>query len=272
MEEKFNELENLSLDDRASLSSWMLENKEYIQIHFRTEEPSVHLEKLKKFWNPASRGLILLDEWFEWLIDGSGTKEGSVMAEIKNRIDMIMNVCSQVLVEENNEDYEHKIQEKKKYSLEMFGSEEYFNVFLLRELCNSWKDKPKNFIYIENEDRGEVSNQPYIHVVIVSHTGRDFEKSLMISVRVGNAVFFKELSLCEALGALLEITFSFNLMYDATVDNIFNFLQRDLAGLENMDGARNKKGFTKKPYNNFKTALGAIVLKSNKGILKKLLC
>ena len=268
---KFLEIDCISDDDREALSKWLEDCKEYIQIMFRTEEPSSHILKLKPFWSPKQKGLAILDIWFEWLVDGSGSKENCVIAVIEKRMDNVMKIVEQVLIAEKADGFQNILSEEEKKSLDYFGNRNMYYVDLLRRLCVHWKNSPEKFIYIEGQDIGEVSAQPFIYVVIANqHGAHDYDRSLVISVRVGHTVFFEDVTLCQALAAMLEITFAFNLLYDIAVDDICNFLQRILANLD-YDGARNKKGATRKKFNDFKISLGEIVLKKSTGSLKKIL-
>ena len=78
------------------------------------------------------------------------------------------------------------------------------------------------------------------------------------------------MSHCQGLAAVLQITFSFNLLYDPAVDDIYNYLQRILARFGPVEGARNKKNHPKKNFVEFQCTLGKLVLEAKKGNVVKI--
>ena len=86
-----------SLDDMIQC---LKEGREYLQIQFRQEDPSTHVQKLKPFWK-LPFGVDLLSHWFEWLVDGS--RDGSLLFSIEDHIDAVINLTAKILGKKKGE-------------------------------------------------------------------------------------------------------------------------------------------------------------------------
>lgn len=263
-EHKYKEIAAIDDGDVKALDEWLESCKGFIQISFRTEEPSRHAEKMKDFWK-LPNGMILLNSWFEWLVGGSDS--GNIGNVIEDNMDSNMEILEKILIGWLPVAFESKVENVRKCSLEDYGNLNFYYLYLLRELAKYWKNQPQKMVFIEGEDSlNEISTQPYIHILKVHQHGEgNFPWKLVMSVRVGSTVFFENVTLVQGLATILQISFAFNLLYEVTADDMFNYLQRILAKFGPVDGARNAKNRVRKNFIDFQCALGKIFLESNKG-------
>ena len=268
----FEKLAEVNEGDYAALSNALSKAREYIQIAFRTQDPSQHVRTLSLFWE-GQNGLASLNLWFDWITGGTGLYPSAKQYAdiISKKLDVNMKIVEKVLLEEKNEDFEEDVRRSETDSQKKYGIKIMHYIFLLRELCNHWKNHREKFVFIEGVDLlKDISSQPYLHVVMLEQFGiADFPESIAISVRVGNTVVFENVSLSEGLAAVLQVTFAFNLLYGDQVDDIFNYLQRILAKFGPIDGARNKKNQLKKCFVDFQCTLGKLVLQENGGKVQR---
>lgn len=215
-------------------------------------------------------GVKLLSVWFEWLV--SGSKEGNLRKSITEHIDGVMILVQNYLEDKKGDVWRKRFEDIDKDCKENFGNTNLLHVFLIRELGKSWGNKSEKLIFIEGQDDlKNISNQPFIHCVKVHQPGEsDYEDSLLFSVRVGTTVVFEEVALTQALAAVIQLSFVFNLMYPVEADDLFNFLQRVLASFGPVDGARNAKGHVKKNFVEFQCYLGSCMLNEKKANIQRL--
>ena len=263
-ESKFQNLADLDEADFTGIATCLEESREFIQINFRTEDPSTHVNKLKIFWQKPN-GLHNLNIWFEWLVGGSD--RGNIMLVIEENMDQNMIIIERVLMEKNSEEYAKQLKYAKMSLMEKFGNMTMYYIHLMRELAKMWQNDPEKILYVEGEDSLQnISSQPYLHIVCVNQSGvADHVWKLLISVRVGGTIVFDDVTLGQGLAAILQVTFAFNLLYEKSVDDIYNFVQRILAKFGPADGARNDKNKLKKNFLDFLCILGKIVVESEKG-------
>ena len=80
----------------------------------------------------------------------------------------------------------------------------------------------------------------------------EFKEEIIINLRIGGKMVYRDLSLPEALAALIQIFFCFNLLFPEDSDDIFQFVQRIACNYKTKEeGAKNKKGVLKKSYRDF---------------------
>ena len=266
----FAKLAEVTEGDEAAIGDCLEAAREYVQIHFRKEDPSSHVLKLKSFWKMPN-GPTVLNMWFEWVVNGSDT--GNIAAAIEEKLDDNMNIIEKILIDQRGDDWEKEVRNAENNCRENNGNKIMFYVFLLRELAKSWKNHPQKVIFVEGEDDlKDASLQPFLHIVRVQEHGvEDYDESLVISVRVGTTMIFENVTLCQGLAAIIQITFSFNLMYPNQADDMFNYVQRILARFGPVDGARNNKDHVKKNFVDFQYTLGKLVLQEKKGKVQKML-
>ena len=261
----FDDLENLEAKAGA------LETlREFLQIGFRTEDPSVHIIKYSKFWKQPD-GIKLLSMWFEWLVGGS--KDGDISKSIAENLDFVLRMLDEYMTEKSGEAWSKSMEEIERECLSKYGNSLMFQVALIRELAKMWGNMGEQLIYIEGKDEMKnMSNQPFIHAVSVHKPGEgDYDYSLVFSVRVGSTMVFDDVSLTEGLAAVIQICFVFNLLYPQSCDDVFNFIQRVLSNFGPVEGARNVKNQVKKKFTDFQCFLGSHLLRQDKAEVKKIL-
>ena len=269
-EANFGKLSEVAEADLEAITKCLESSREIVQIHFRTEDPSSHVQKLRDFWK-LPNGPLVLNIWFEWMVDC--TDDGNIASTIAVKLDSNMEIVKQILADQRGDDWIKKAEDEERSCLAKYGNNTMFHMFLLRELAKSWRNHAEKVIFIEGEDDlAQASSQPFLHIVKVNHHGlSNNEEDFVISVRVGNTVVFEGVSLCQGLAAIIQITFCFNLLYPPKADDIFNYIQRILARFGPVNGARNNKDHVKKNFVDFQCTLGKIVLQQNKGDILKMI-
>ena len=265
----FEKLEDVTIEEVEDLSNILDESREYLQAMFREEDPSSHLLKLKVFWG-MPRGLKLLSLQFEWLVDGS--KDGDLQVSIEARIENVMSLVEKYLVKKGGAGWEEKFKKVAADCELSHGNDTIKTVYLIRELGRTWGNKSEKLLFIEGEDNNdEISDQPFLHLVKLRQMGvGDFPEQISLSVRVGNTVMFDHVTLTQGLSAVIQLCFTFNLLFPFQTDDLFNFCQRMLASFGPTDGARNKLGQVKKKFIDFQCFVGSVMLQEEKGVKKRL--
>ena len=247
--------------------------RKFLQVQFRTMDPTNHIQGLKKFWEQPF-GLDLLSAWFEWVTNGS--RDGCLKKTVAENSEMVFSMIKRVLSDMKGESWDKKFEEVLNNSHSNFGNDTESRIFLIRDLARTWKNQPEKILFYEGEDDlSKMSKQPFIHVIRVSQLGAgdsDYDYKLKISLRVGNTIIFDDISLVDAFSGLIQVIFSFNLMYPVEADDMFQFVQRIMASFGPTDGARNKSGKIRKPFLDFQCAVGKIMLETrNADVVKKLI-
>ena len=247
--------------------------REFLQVQFRTMDPTNHIQGLKKFWEQPF-GLDSLSAWFEWVTNGS--RDGCLKKTVAENSEMVFSMIKRVLSDMKGESWDKKFEEVLNNSHSNFGNDTESRIFLIRDLARTWKNQPEKILFYEGEDDlSKMSKQPFIHVIRVSQLGAgysDYDYKLKISLRVGNTIIFDDISLVDAFSGLIQVIFSFNLMYPVEADDMFQFVQRIMASFGPTDGARNKSGKIRKPFLDFQCAVGKIMLETrNADVVKKLI-
>jgi hypothetical protein len=265
----FEKLEDITVAQVKDLSNILDGSREYLQAMFREEDPSSHLLKLKAFW-VMPRGLKMLSLQFEWLVDGS--RDGDLMASIEGRIANVMSLVEKYLVKKGGAGWEEKFKKVAAECQVSHGNDTMKTVFLIRELGRTWSNKSEKLLFVEGEDSNEeISDQPFLHLVKLGQMGvGDYPEQISISVRVGNTVMFEDVTLTQGLSAVIQLCFTFNLLFPFQADDLFNFCQRMLASFGPTDGARNKLGQVKKKFIDFQCFVGSVMLQEEKGVKKRL--
>ena len=245
-------------------------SREFLQIGFRNEDPSVHLIKYSQFWKQPD-GLVLISGWFEWLVGGS--KDGDLSRSISDHLDLVLKMLSTYLTEKKAEGWGKCMQDIENESVRKHGNLHMYQVALIRELATAWGNKGEKLIFIEGKDLVKnMSDQPFIYAVEVHNPGSgDYDFSTVFSVRVGSTLVFEDITLTEALAAVIQISFSFNLLYPQDADDVFNFVQRILANFGPVEGARNAKNQVKRNFTDFQCFVGNYMLKQDKAEVKQML-
>ena len=268
---KFQELEasyrNMKNEDELKVKSEILKlTREYVQVKFRTCEPSTHVTSLKTFWAMPD-GLKLLSEHFNWVTDN----DCDVVDIVLENLSDALNMAEKVLIYKKGSSWEKKLRNVELKAEEDNGNETMIYIFILRELALHFRNVPEKFIFIEGEDDVKsLSSQPFIHVLKVDRVGEeDYGEGLSISVRIGSTLVFDNVSFAQALASVIQLTFCFNLLYPSDCDDMFEFLQRVVCKFGPSDGARNKNGQLKKCFVDFMCTLGQVMMDSKKGSMKQ---
>ena len=268
-EEKFLELCGAG-GDFVKMKKCLEEGRVFVQIMFRLEDPSTHVQKLKPFWS-MPQGPALLSCQFEWLVNGS--RDNDLAHSIEDHIDMVLQMTARIMGDKMGTFWLQKLEEARNNSQAKNGNDIMEQVFIIRELAKSWKNEAEKLIFIEGVDEfQQASSQPFIHILKVDQKGEsDYEEALVISVRVGSTTVFDDVSLSQGLAAVIQLCFVFNIVYPSSADEIFNFVQRLLAKFGPSDGARNLKGQLKKRFVDFQCELSNIIMLEKSDTVKKLL-
>lgn len=266
-EKKFMEIENAG-EDLNMMFDCLDEGREYLQLMFRQEDPSTHMVKVKQFWK-MPYGPSLLSEYFEWLVDSS--TDGKLSTSIEDNLDPVIEMTVKILGEKKGTSWMNKLDEVKRDCEAKQGNDIMKKVFVIRELAKYWRNAPEKLVFIEGEDDlQKVSNQPHLSILKVNHHGENNEEGIVISVKVGHTTVFENVDLCVGLAAVIQLCFTFHLMYPSDADDIFNYVQRVLAKFGPSEGAKNSKGQVKKKFVDFQCAIANVVLNERKGVVKKM--
>ena len=261
-EENFWKMAGADLETKKQM---LVESRVFLAVQFRTQEPASHVQNLKPFWE-MPHGPEMLSEWFSWItVDGSD--EVSIRQTIEENATSVFNMIVNFIGDKKGGAWLKEYEEVENNSKAAFGNEIMSRVWLLRELAETWKNKPSNLFFVEGKDNiADVSNQPFVHVLKFAQTGEaDYDEKLCISVRIGTTLVFNDITLSAALASVIELAFVFNLMYPAKSDDIFQFVQRLLGNYGPSDGARNAQGRVKKAFVDFQIAVGKMVVDDRKG-------
>ena len=208
------------------------------------------MEDLRHFWEA---GPDLLSEWFEWLVGGS--KHGKLSLAAAEQLTKVINIVEDFIISKRGEEFAKEMEVVKAESLEENGKIIMYEVFLFRLLSKLFKNKPEKLIYIDGTDdkkNGPEEKDPNIFVTKQQALGiEEFEKKVILSLRIGDKVICHDVSLPEALAGVVQIYFAFNILYPVDVDDTLQFLERIVCNFGSQDGARNKKNVVKKGYRDF---------------------
>ena len=248
------------------------ENKElllnaaaYIQSQFKALEPSQAADRLKVIRTDQK----LLGLWFEFVTDGS--KDGDLTETANMQSTKVFNIVEQYLLSKNCSSYIEELSKIKNTSQVQCGNDIDYRIFLLRELGLLFKNKPEKLVFLAEVDtvnEGPNMQEPYVFVERVNTFGiEEFPEKVVTSLRIGEKVMIKGLSLYGALAACIQLYFVFNMWYPTKADDLCQFVQRFLLNFGDEDGSRNRNGSVKKWYRDFQTFAATILLESNEGEL-----
>lgn len=222
----------------------------FIQKQFRTLEPNQVVEDLHSFWEA---GPEVLSEWFEEMTAGS--KHGSLSVSVTQQLTKVMNIVERFILFKRSDEFEQEMNGVKAEAEERTGNQVFYNIFLLRNLASLFKNKPEKIIFVDGTDAkkdGPDEKTPNIFITKQNTFGEsEFDEKVVINLRIGDKLIGKDLSLPEAVAGLIQVFFSFNLLYPQEVDDILQFLERILCSFGTTDGARNKRNCVKKGFRDF---------------------
>ena len=266
---KFIEINDAEEGDVDEIVACLDRARVFVQIKFRSEDPSTHVTKFRIFWK-MPYGPRLLSNHFEWLVDGS--RDGDLAFSIEDHINLVIDLAAKILIAKMGDDWSRQLEEVKTNIKTRNGNDVMTWVFIIRELAKRWKNNPAKLIFLEGVDSiQDVSNQPYVPILRVDQIGElDYDEAVVVYVRVGNTTLFDGISFTKGLAAVLQLSFLFHLLYPSDADEIFNFVQCMLAKFGPSDWAKNVKGVLKKIFTDFQCALSDILLLEKSGTVRKL--
>ena len=222
----------------------------FIQKQFREMEPSQTVEDLSSFWEG---GPEIMSDWFEWLVGGS--KDGSLAATASLQMIKVLNITEKYIIDKRGEEFEKELNRLNEEVRGVNGDSTMYQVFLIRDLAKLFKNKPEKFIFIDGKDdkkSGPDEKYPNIYITKQNTFGEgDFEEKIVMNLRIGDKIIWKDISLPEALAGVIQIFFSFNMLYPVDLDDILQFTERILCNFGTDDGARNQKNNVKKSFRDF---------------------
>ena len=263
------EFRKMKDDDRLEVKLEICKlSRNFLKAKFRTLEPGSHILLLKAFWIMPG-GPKVLSEYFKWITDS----EQDLAKVAEENIEDCLLMVEKVLILKKGPVWKIKLNELEREAEEDNGNQVLVSTFVLRELAESFKNRPEKAIFVENlDDQQHLSSQPFLHVVKTEQLGEgDYQESVKLSVRIGNTVVFDGVSLTQGLASVIELMFVFNLMYPTDCDDFFEYVQRVILKFGPVSGARNPRGMLKKSFQDFQCCVGEILLESKKGHKKELI-
>ena len=82
----------------------------------------------------------------------------------------------------------------------------------------------------------------------------DYEHEFVMRVRIGEKVLYPSVNLPQAIASVVALYFVMNLEYPPEADNLLQFLQRYVLNFGKEEGARNRRGVIKHPFNKFQVS------------------
>ena len=247
----------MKLEDEGSLEGKLKLIKEarpFIQGKFEQSQPSQAVEDLQEFWKGGPK---ILSSWFQWISDGS--EEDSLAAIVSRQTVKVMNLVEQFLMSKKEADYERELATVKETTDRHFGNDIFYKIYLIQELAKVFKNEKEKVIFIDNRDDkkcGPGEQEPNIFVIKKDSLGQvEYDKIVILSLRIGEKIVFKDISFAEAVAGLIELYHVFNLQYPAKSDDTYQFLQRIFCSFGPSEGARNQRNVVKKWYKQFAVGL-----------------
>ena len=223
----------------------------FVQKQFREMEPSQTVEDLKSFWEA---GPEILSLWFEWLVDGS--KDGHLATTVDLQMTKVLNIIEAYIIDKRGEEAEKELARINEEAREANGDSTMYQLHLIRDLAKLFKNKAEKFIFIDAKDdkkSGPDETLPNIYITKRNtHGENDYPEKIVMNLRIGDKIIWKDISLPQALAGVIQIYFSFNMLYPSDLDDILQFNERILCNFGTDDGARNPKNIVKKCFRDFK--------------------
>ena len=180
---------------------------------------------------------------------------GSLALSTDEQLTKVINIVEEFIINKKGEEFENEMKRVKDRAEEKHGNDIMYKVFLVRDLAKLFKNKPQRILFIDTEDEkifGPEITQPNIFITRKNVLGEgEHEEIVMMNVRIGDKIVFKDVSLPEAFAGLIQLIFCLNLQFPDDADDICQFVQRIICNFGTKDGARNKKNDVKKNYRAF---------------------
>ena len=194
-----------------------------------------------------------MSDWFEWLVGGS--RDGSLAATASLQMIKVLNITEKYIIDKRGEEFEKELNRLNEEVRGVNGDSTMYQLYLIRDLAKLFKNKAEKFIFIDGQDDkkdGPDEKYPNIYITKQNTFGEgDFEEKIVLNLRIGDKIIWKDVSLPEALAGVIQIFFSFNMLYPVDLDDILQFTERILCNFGTDDGARNHKNNVKKSFRDF---------------------
>ena len=253
--QQYKKMAEASIQEKQEL---LMEARLFIQRQIRDTEPSQSVEDLSSFWEG---GPPIMSDWFEWLVGGS--KLGCMAQAASEQMVKVLNIVEDFIISKRGDEFEGEMKHVKDTAVELNGNTTMFQVFLLKDLAKLFKNKPQKIIFVDGKDdkhNGPEDKDPNIFITKQNIYGEDeFEEKIFIHLRIGDKVVWKDVSLPEALAGVIQVYFSFNILYPPDSDDFLQFVERIICNFGSDDGARNKKNMVKKEFRDFQVSFPSII-------------
>ena len=124
--------------------------------------------------------------------------------------------------------------------------------FEVRDMAKLFKNQSEKVIFMDGySDNKSGPGQQHANILVIkkdSFGEYEFEQIFVINLRIREKIIFKDISLAEAVAGVIQMYFSFNLLYPPEADDLCQFMERILCNFVYPDGARNKKWVIKKSF------------------------
>ena len=226
----------------------------YIQIQFRSLQPSQAAEDLKPLW---SAGPSLLSSWFEWLV--SGSRDGNLSVSADMQLIKVLNLVEQFIISKKGSSFEAEIEGVRESAELEYGNDIWFKIYLIKQLGKLFKNQAEKLIFIDGTDEfcdGPSEQEPNVFVTKQRLIGEDdYDERIVLSLRIGAKVIMEDITLSQALSGCIQLYFSFHLHYPTEADDLYQFVQRIFCNFREHEGARNKKNAVRKTFRDFEVGI-----------------
>ena len=256
------QMQDLTSDEKCQLLERM---RSYIQLQFREKQPRQIIADLELFWTGGPK---VLSSWFLWITDSDVNLEDTA----QENLNKVMSLVAEFLLNKKGDQFEQEMITAKATSVENSGNLIQFHVFLMRQLAKMWKNKPEQVLFLSGEDQLQIMTElPVIHISKRNMMGiGDYDVEVVVSVRIGDATVYSDVTFTEAISALVQLYFTMHLHYPPECDDVYQVLQRMLLNFGSHDGARNKRNSTKKNYKEFESFVAQTYFDSKQGGVVKI--
>ena len=136
------------------------------------------------------------------------------------------------------------------------GNDCWYKVYLIRDLGKVFNINSGKLIFVDGVDdltSGPNEQQPNVFVTKKNVLGEEEgDEQVNVSLRIGQKIVFKDVSLSEALAGCIEMYFTFHLYYPEDADDLYQVAQWIICYYGKLlEGANNKKSTVKKCFRDF---------------------
>ena len=195
-----------------------------------------------------------MSDWFEWLVGGS--KHGSLQRAASEQLVKVLNLVEEFIMTKKGETFERDMKVEEETALTTNGNLLQYQIFLLKTLAKLFKNKPEEVIVNDGNHEKQTNDQfPNIFITKQKTFGEtDYDEKVILNLRIGDKIVWKDVSLPEALAGIVQVYFCFNLLYPPEVDDFLQFAERIICNFGSDGGARNKRNSIKKGFRDFQVS------------------